>query len=138
MEYKQMWDKVLLEVELAISKATFITWFHSTHIQKIDDGTVYLSVPNVFAKDWLSNKYHKQMLRNLRSQNEGVRALEYVIAKEDSSKKNEDHKKPAFNPTVQLPLQDLQIRQAKIIQAERKRAYLQREVARSGPGKNPR
>lgn len=110
MDYKQMWDKVLVEIELAISKATFITWFSNTHIQKIDDGTVYLHVPNVFAKDWISNKYHKQILKNLRGQNDSIRAMTYIIAKEDGSKKRvEEAPKAAFNPTPQLPLNDVQI-----------------------------
>lgn len=110
MDYKQMWEKVLIEFELAISRATFATWFHSTHIQKIEDGTVYLSVPSVFAKDWLGNKYHKQILKNLRGQNETIRALEYVIAKDDNQKKQaQNGQKQVYNPTVELPLQDHQI-----------------------------
>ena len=59
MDNKQLWENVLVDIELSISKANFSTWFKDTHISKYDDGTVYLNVPNEFVKDWLLNKYHK-------------------------------------------------------------------------------
>lgn len=79
---KQLWENVLVDIELSISKANFSTWFKDTGIAKNEDGLVFLSVPNEFVRDWLSNKYHRDILRALRSCDGSVRGLEYVIRKE--------------------------------------------------------
>ena len=60
---KKLWNNVLTEVELEVSKGNFSMWFKDTFILKQDGGTVFLGVPNVFVKDWLINKYHKNILK---------------------------------------------------------------------------
>ena len=54
IENKKLWDSVLVEIELGISKANFSMWFKDTSIIKQEGGIVYLSVPSVFVKDWLN------------------------------------------------------------------------------------
>ncbi|MCC2631097.1 MAG: dnaA, partial [Candidatus Paceibacter sp.] len=39
----KLWESVLSEIELNVSKANFTMWFKDTYIHKIDDGMVYLS-----------------------------------------------------------------------------------------------
>src|SRR4051812_2055591 len=78
IDNKKLWDGVLVEVELSVSKANFATWFKDTYIQKQDDGVVYLSVPNTFVKTWLQDKFHKFILNSLRTHGENVRGLEYI------------------------------------------------------------
>ena len=91
-------------MELGISKANFSMWFKDTYIVKQEDGTVYLGVPNIFVKDWLVNKYHKDIIKNLRSFGENVRNVEYVVSKEE----NKAQTKEAVNPS-ELPLNDFYI-----------------------------
>jgi chromosomal replication initiator protein len=87
VDNKKLWDIALAEIELTISKASFGTWFKNTFISKQDQGTIFLSVPNTFVRDWLLNKYHKFILKALRDASPDVRALEYVITKiEDRGK----------------------------------------------------
>lgn len=77
---KQLWENVLVDIELNISKANFTTWFKDTHIVSFEDGIVYLGVPNQFVKDWLSTKYHKFILKTLRAHAGEARGVEYVIS----------------------------------------------------------
>ncbi|MEK7134188.1 MAG: DnaA/Hda family protein, partial [Patescibacteria group bacterium] len=107
MDNKQLWDSVLHEVELIVSKANFSTWFRNTYIVKQEGGTVFVGIPNEFAKDWLFNKYHKVILRSLRDLAGGVRNLEYIISKGEV--KEEAPKRVVFTPTDELPLSDLYI-----------------------------
>ena len=51
---KKIWEKVLSDVEMSVSKANFNTWFKDTDIIKYENGTIYLSVPNEFVKNLLS------------------------------------------------------------------------------------
>jgi chromosomal replication initiator protein len=84
MENKTFWNNVLAQIELGISKANFSMWFKDTFIIKQEDGVVFLGVPNVFVKDWLMNKYHKDILKNLRSFGEHIRNVEYTVSKEEN------------------------------------------------------
>jgi chromosomal replication initiator protein len=103
-DYKQLWQGVLVEIELAVSKANFTTWFKDTHIVKEEDGVVVLSVPNAFVKEWLIQKYHHTILKSLRNLESRVHAVEYVINKEESRRK-EDREQNSFG-MKELPLQE--------------------------------
>src|ERR1035437_8215877 len=84
-----LWGRVLAEMELSISGANFKTWFKDTYIDKQEDGTIFLAVPNPFVKTWLLDKFHKTILRSLRNFDENIRAIEYSVTKEDNKKKPE-------------------------------------------------
>jgi chromosomal replication initiator protein len=110
MENEQLWNNVLGEIELTVSKANFNTWFKDTRIIKRDDGVVFISVPNAFAKDWLFNKYHKTILKSLRNLDEHTRALEYIITKDDGKRREaENARSQQPSPTAELPLQDVYV-----------------------------
>ncbi|MEX0917402.1 MAG: chromosomal replication initiator protein DnaA [Candidatus Paceibacterota bacterium] len=99
---KQLWENVLVDIELSISPANFTTWFKNTHIAKVEDGVVFVGIPNQFVKDWLESKHHKLILKALRTAEPGVRGVEYTVSKEkpkERTKKDE----PIFGT---LPLSD--------------------------------
>jgi chromosomal replication initiator protein len=106
----KLWENVLVEIELTVSKANFSTWFKDTFIMKIEEGTVYLSVPNAFAKDWLYRKFHNPILKTLRNFNDQIRALEYIITKDESRRRELiEQRTIAQLPTNELPLQNYYI-----------------------------
>ena len=45
MDAKELWNKVLVEVELSVSKPNFNTWFKDTFISKVDGGTICVKTP---------------------------------------------------------------------------------------------
>ncbi len=104
---KQLWDSVLVELELSVSKANFTTWFKDTRIIKNDDGVISVAVPNMFVKDWLVNKYHKPILRILRNLNKQTRALEFIVTR-DSHPKN-IHESSTSRTVPELPLTEYTI-----------------------------
>lgn len=110
IDLKQLWENVLVDIELSISKANFNTWFKDTRISKIEDGVVYLAVPNQFAKDWLGTKYHKFILKALRGFSSHIRGVEYIIAREERKRERDstNAQRPTF-PTNELPLSDYYI-----------------------------
>ena len=81
IDQNKLWEDTLAHLEIDVSKANFITWFKHTAIHRLDNGIVYLSVPNTFVRDWLRNKYHSSILRALREKLEAVRCVEYIINK---------------------------------------------------------
>ncbi|MBX4210608.1 chromosomal replication initiator protein DnaA [Candidatus Parcubacteria bacterium] len=106
MDNKKLWDGVLVEIELNVTKATFSTWFKDTYISKHEDGIIFLSVPNAFVKEWLHNKYHAFILKALRSLSSEIRSLEYTVTKEDRRRQQET---ALASPTKELPLNDFYI-----------------------------
>lgn len=67
MTNEEIWQAVLGEVELAVSRAGFVTWFKNTSILSIENTRVNIRVPNGFVKEWLENKYRKHILTALRN-----------------------------------------------------------------------
>ncbi len=110
MDTKQLWKNCLAEIELAVSKANFSTWFKNTSIIKEDGGVIYVGVPNEFVRDWLKNKYHKLITKTLTDTYDTLRAVEYVISKIDNSNKNDNTPVINENPVnKELPLKDLYV-----------------------------
>lgn len=109
IDHKELWKDVLSEIEKEVSGPSFKTWFKETFINKINDSVVYIGVPNTFVKDWLSKKFHKNILKTLREINEDIRAVEYTVCKAENIKKTKTQTKIGnFNPG-ELPLADYYI-----------------------------
>ncbi len=85
MTNEQLWQATLGELELCISKANFITWFKNTSIASKQDGQIVISVPNGFTKEWLKNKYHKEILKAIQNICPEVTAIEYKIGQQPST-----------------------------------------------------
>ncbi|MEA3449454.1 MAG: chromosomal replication initiator protein DnaA [Patescibacteria group bacterium] len=62
MNNDQLWQAVLGEIELNLSKANFTTWFKNTFISEINNEQCIVCVPNSFTQTWLDNKYTKQII----------------------------------------------------------------------------
>ena len=107
MDSKKLWDGVLVDMELNLSKPNFNTWFKDTSILKQDEGAIYVSVPNTFVQDWLANKFHNLILKSLRTISPAIQSLHYIISKEEMKEKQEAPKAPPINR--ELPMADTYI-----------------------------
>ena len=109
IDNKKIWDEVLTKIELNISKANFNTWFKDTSIIKYEKGIIYLAVPNEFVKNWLYEKYNKDILKTLRDSVESIRTVEYIIKDNTQSKKQ--NLTNQFSPSInnRLPLDSFYI-----------------------------
>jgi len=86
LEAKSLWQAVSGELELSLSRANFTTWFRHVTISLVDGNEVVISVPNIFTKEWLENKYHKQ-----------IQAAFYNILKENIKIQYRVGREPATN-----------------------------------------
>jgi chromosomal replication initiator protein len=93
MTNEEIWKAVLGEMELSLSRANFTTWFKNTLILSKDSNSMLVSVPNGFVKEWLENKFNKQIVQIVRKHSPEIREMKYVIgqpkaelAKQDFSK----------------------------------------------------
>ncbi len=80
MNTNELWQAVLGELELKLSKANFTTWFKNTFITKFDNTEATVAVPNTFTKTWLEKKYHKDIILSLQNITGGnIKAIYYNV-----------------------------------------------------------
>lgn len=90
VEHKALWQAVLGELEVSISRANFATWFKHTSILSNEDGHIIIAVPNIFNKEWLEQKYHDSIKSALAKLIGPIRSLEYKIVPPGSDKPSVD------------------------------------------------
>jgi len=86
MTNEQVWQAVLGEIEVSLSRANFITWFKDTFISSFENERVVICVPNAFVKKWLEEKYHKNTLSAL--ENVTKQTIKEIIYKIELKKGN--------------------------------------------------
>lgn len=80
MNTHELWQAVLGELELTISKPNFTTWFKNTSIVCIEAGEAVICVPNTFTRAWLERKYHTALVKALQNlTNLDVRRVSYRV-----------------------------------------------------------
>src|ERR1700744_1748960 len=72
-----LWQAVLGEIELSVSRGNFVTWFKNTCLLKQTDDTIVIGVPNVFVKNQLEKKYGGIISETLRKNGIEVKNIEY-------------------------------------------------------------
>ena len=79
MDLNQLWEKALGDIELQVSKPNFVTWFKNSRVIDKQDGLVVIGLPDNFAKEWVEKKYDKVILGSLRSLDENIKKIEFII-----------------------------------------------------------
>lgn len=74
-----LWQSVLGEIELSVSRASFMTWFKNTELLDNDDGNIVIGVPNIFAKQQLEVKFNNQITETLAKNGVIVKRISYAI-----------------------------------------------------------
>jgi chromosomal replication initiator protein len=76
----EIWQSVLADFELKVSKPNFTTWFKNTGIAQYEAGHVVICVPNAFTKSWLENKYHKDIIKTIEKiTGKPIKKIEYRV-----------------------------------------------------------
>jgi chromosomal replication initiator protein len=79
MTNQQLWQAILGNLEVTLSKANFTTWFKNTSILEKNEDNIVVSVPNSFTKEWLQNKYNTDILKALRMIAPEIKEVKYQI-----------------------------------------------------------
>ncbi|HEY5805864.1 MAG TPA: chromosomal replication initiator protein DnaA [Candidatus Saccharimonadales bacterium] len=79
MQQSNLWQAVLGEVELSLSRGNFVTWFKNTCLLRQDDERIVIGVPNVFIKQQLERKYNDLIVTTLRRNGANAERVEYKI-----------------------------------------------------------
>lgn len=74
-----LWQTVLGEIELTVSRASFATWFKNTELIGHENGQVTIAVPNIFTKQQLEVKFHQQILDTLHKNGAEIDGLVFQV-----------------------------------------------------------
>jgi chromosomal replication initiator protein len=96
-DVKGLWQSVLGELEVSVTRAHFVTWLRPTYVISSEDGHVVVGVPNIFNKQWLENKYHTDIKSALAKLDPAIHTVEYKVVTKAADPK------PAHAPTTAHP-----------------------------------
>ncbi len=74
-----VWQAVLGEIELSVSRGSYITWFKNTRLLKMKDGLLVVGVPNVFVKQQLELRHTAFLMEILEKNGIKPKQLEFKI-----------------------------------------------------------
>lgn len=83
--HQALWQSVLGEIELSVSRATYVTWFKNTELVTSTDDGVVIAVPNIFAKRQFEVKFDSQVRTILKKNGVETDRISYKV--KTSSKK---------------------------------------------------
>lgn len=76
---EDLWQSVLGEIELSVSRGNFVTWFKNTSLLRHKDNIFVVGVPNVFIKQQLERKYNELIVETLLKNGISPERVEYKI-----------------------------------------------------------
>lgn len=83
MDLQQLWQLTLNEMETQLSRANFATWLKNSNLVDKREGVFYIALPNNFAKEWIENKYQKNLLGIIRNFDNSARKLEFLVTSQE-------------------------------------------------------
>lgn len=79
MQRDSLWQAVLGEIELSVSRGNFVTWFKNTSLVSQQDGSVIIGVPNIFIKQQLERKYKDLLTETIQKNGVTVSSIDFKI-----------------------------------------------------------
>lgn len=74
-----LWQTVLGEIELTVSRGAYVTWFKNTRLLRLKDNVLVIGVPNVFIKQQLERKYNQLITEILEKNGTSPERIEFKI-----------------------------------------------------------
>lgn len=112
---QSVWQAVLGEIELTVSRAAFAAWFKKTELKHISEsGNITIDVPNIFTKQQLESKFNTQIVDILTKNGVAVESVTYSIASskprpEKSSVRDEVIAQPIKKVSTRIPANQSQL-----------------------------
>ncbi len=102
MNSDTLWQSVLSDLELTLSKAEFTTWLKNTSLEIDPEYPKIATViaPEIFAKEWIKKKYHDGILTIVKKAIPEVENIEYDVKSKGKRKKIEQAETPAENSST--------------------------------------
>lgn len=108
----RLWQTVLGEIEITVSRANYLTWFKKTHLIRQSGDVVVVGVPNIFIKEQLERKYGQLITDTVRKNGLPSATVEYKIRSIAPTKSAEEIEIIPHNTPRSAALKPLTAKQA--------------------------
>jgi chromosomal replication initiator protein len=98
VQQDDVWQAVLGELEVTLTRGNFVTFFQNTTLVKQDEDQIVIGITNVFIKQHLEKKFGTIVIDTLRKHGVDVKSVEYKVV--PAAPKRLD--KPNHNDSPQL------------------------------------
>lgn len=88
MDNSLLWQSILSSFEGKISKLNLAAWFSKIKLKKREQNTVTISVPSIFVKEWLQNKFQRDILLSLQKFIPEIKEIKYIISPNEKQENN--------------------------------------------------
>ncbi len=92
-----VWQAVLGEIELSVTRASYVTWFKNTRLISQENNSVVIGVPNVFIKQQLETKFTDLIKTTLQNNGISPKQIEYKIHSGLVNKRPKEESQPALH-----------------------------------------
>lgn len=79
MDHQKIWQAVLGELEVTMSRPNFSTWLKNTALDDVSGETARIIVPSVFAKEWLQRKFLEDILAAIGKHAPDIKRLDFKV-----------------------------------------------------------
>ena len=87
--YHQLWQRVLGDVELSVSRGMFMTWYKNTSLLSLNkDGVAEVAVPNIFVKQQFETRFTPQLKDSFNKNDIKIKKIIYRIDSASNSTKS--------------------------------------------------
>lgn len=93
-DVKQAWDAVYKALRAEFGEAVFRSWLKPLTLQAYYHGTLEISVPTRFMRDWIQNHYAARLLELTQAQNKAIERVEIVVVQQGSAIEDESPTQP--------------------------------------------
>lgn len=99
---ENVWKKVLAEIQLEVSPATFVTLFKKTRLESISQGVATVSCPSIILSNLIETRYYSLLKRVLDKHVGQNTSIIFITSTTSQSKKESDIKQygPLFTPSA--------------------------------------
>ena len=94
-EIKSLWDGIYNSLREEFGEAVFRSWLKPLTLQAYYHGTLEVSVPTRFMRDWIQSHYSSRILEMCAARHDEIRRLEIVVVQVASRDSDADAAKPA-------------------------------------------
>lgn len=79
MQQDKLWQAVLGDIEISLSRGNYLTWFKNTQLLRQEGDKLVIGVPNVFIKQQLERKYNELVVQTVQKNGVASPVIEYKI-----------------------------------------------------------
>jgi len=79
MNNQQLWQSVLGNMEVSLSRGNFTTWFKNTSVIERSDDAIVIGVPSEFFRKWISEKFQPEILKVLKQIAPEIKEIKYQV-----------------------------------------------------------